>query len=208
MNILAIGAHFDDVELGCGGSLIRHARSGDSVTVAVLTRSGYSAPGGRRVRMDAEAIKEGRRAAKILGAEMICLNFRTFEVPCDEKLTVKILNLIEKKRIDTVYSHWTGDIHRDHANAGRCALMAGRRVPRFLMYRSNLYGSGSDFRGKLYSDISPFFDQKFDAIRCYRTELGRVGGTWLEMVRCQNSLSGMEVGVKYAECFEAVRYLL
>lgn len=42
MNILAIGAHFDDVELGCGGALAKHTSSGDQVTVYVATKSGYA----------------------------------------------------------------------------------------------------------------------------------------------------------------------
>ena len=75
-------------------------------------------------------------------------------VPFNEELTKTLNKYIEDLEIDTVYSHWIGDVHRDHQATGRCALMAGRHVPRFLMYRSNFYDSDRQFVGNFYSDVS------------------------------------------------------
>ncbi len=64
MNVLAVGAHFDDIELGCGGTLARHVQKGDDVTVYVATHSGYSNPSGKIIRSREVAKKKGnsRRA--------------------------------------------------------------------------------------------------------------------------------------------------
>ena len=73
MRILAIGAHFDDVELGCGGTIARHTRNGDEVTIYVATDSGYSDYANRVIRKPEVARREGQNAADILGVkELIC----------------------------------------------------------------------------------------------------------------------------------------
>ena len=67
MNILAIGAHFDDIELGCGGTLAKHIKNGDKVYVFVATRSGFSDHRGKLVRSNEVAMKEGKNAMQKLG---------------------------------------------------------------------------------------------------------------------------------------------
>ncbi len=58
MNILGIGAHFDDLELGCGGTLIKHVEQGDNVTMLVITDSSYKDPSGNVIRDKDVAYKE------------------------------------------------------------------------------------------------------------------------------------------------------
>ena len=67
MNVLAIGAHFDDLELGCGGALARHVLRKDRVTGFVATASGYSDAGGKAVRENEAAKAEAFEASKIIG---------------------------------------------------------------------------------------------------------------------------------------------
>ncbi|WP_287963188.1 PIG-L family deacetylase [Alcanivorax sp.] len=62
MNVLAIGAHFDDVELGCGGALARHAQNGDDVFVYVATVSGFTNQYNQTVRTSEQALREARKA--------------------------------------------------------------------------------------------------------------------------------------------------
>jgi N-acetylglucosamine malate deacetylase 1 len=85
--ILAIGAHCDDIELGCGGTLARHVTRGDSVTCLILTRSGYRNPKGELVRADETAEAEARAASKVLGGEGLRFaRFSTFEQEFTEAL--------------------------------------------------------------------------------------------------------------------------
>jgi LmbE family N-acetylglucosaminyl deacetylase len=207
MNILAVGAHFDDVELACSGTLMKHVDNGDNVTIMVVTDSAYRNADGVLVRSAEVAYEEGKKAAEMIGAEMICLNYKTFEVPFDDYLGREILDHIEKRNIECIYSHWVNDIHRDHQCAGRSAMMAGRHVPRFLMYRSNYYDTEAHFHGNFYSDITPYMDRKVGVIKSHKSELERVKYKWLDFFMNQNSNEGQKIGVKYAECFEVVRYL-
>lgn len=206
-NILAIGAHFDDLDLGCSGTLIKHARQGDNVTMLVITDSAYRSPKGEVVRSAEVARKEGEEAAALVGAHLISMGYKTFEVPFDEQLTRTLFGLIDELKIDTIYSHWTGDLHRDHQWSGRSVLMAGRHVPRFLMYRSNYYDSDGHFRGNYYIDISPYIEEKIEVIKCHKSELERVRYQWIEFFTHQNRNDGMKIGCEYAECFEVVRFL-
>ncbi|MDY7000165.1 MAG: PIG-L deacetylase family protein [Thermodesulfobacteriota bacterium] len=208
MNVLAVGAHFDDLEIGCGGTLAKHVRAGDRVIMAVITDSAFSTPDGTVIRRADTALREGKKAAEIIRAELLCLNYKTFNVPFDDGLAIKLITIIEENEIDTVYSHWASDIHRDHQAAGRSVLMAGRHVPRFLMYRSNYYDADRQFVGNFYSDISGVIDIKVEAIKAHESEMKRINYTWLDFILKQNANDGQKINVDYAECFEVVRYLI
>lgn len=208
MNVLGIGAHYDDLELGCSGTLIKHVQNGDNVTMLVVTDSAFRNPSGQVVRAADVALEEGGEAARIVGADLVCLGYKTFMVPFDEELSKTILSYVERLEIDIVYSHWVGDLHRDHQYVARCAMMAARHVPRFLMYRSNFYDTEAQFRGNFYSDITDVMDTKIDVIKAHRSELERVRNQWLDFFSNQNANDGQKIGVKFAECFEVVRYLV
>lgn len=206
MKILAVGAHFDDVELGCSGTLINHLRKGDHVTVLVLTNSGYTDPNGNVVRTDTEALAEGQTAAAIMGAELLTLNYRTFYLQFNEEVTLYLSKLIKDRNIDTVFCHWTHDLHRDHQYAAQNTIMASRHVPRVLMYRSNHYDTPHSFAGNVYSDISESMAQKVEVIKAHKSELERVRHKWVDFVTRLNANDGQKIGVEYAECFEIIRY--
>lgn len=208
MNVLAVGAHYDDVELGCSGTLIKHVQHGDKVTMLVITDSAYKNPNGDIIRSADIAYQEGLKAANIIGAELMCLKYETFMVPFDETLTKTITRYVEDQKINTIYSHWTYDLHRDHQYAAKSTLMAGRHVPRFLMYRSNFYDTEQQFRGNFYSDISDVMDKKVEVIKAHKSELERVRYKWLDFFCKLHKNDGQKIGVKYAECFEVVRYLI
>jgi LmbE family N-acetylglucosaminyl deacetylase len=208
MNILAIGAHFDDVELGCGGVLARHARNGDNVYVYVATVSGFANYNNQTVRSNEDALAEAQTAMKVLGVrEMLCGQFRTLAVEFVDDLNMEILKIVEEKKIDQVYAHWTGDIHHDHQAVARASLHSCRHVPRLLMYRSNWYHSTLEFRGNFYVDITPCWETKEMAIRAHVTEVDRTGEKWISFFRNEAENAGQRIGVKYAEVFEVVKWL-
>ena len=208
MNILAIGAHFDDVELGCGGTLARHARNGDDVYVYVATLSGFTNQYSETVRSSEIALAEARNAMKLLGVkELICGQFKTLEVEFAEKLNVEILKIVDAKKIAKVYTHWTGDIHHDHQAVARASLHSCRHVPRLLMYRSNWYHSTLDFRGNFYTDITDHWETKERAIRAHASEMNRTGEQWISFFKNEAASAGQRIGVKYAEVFEVVKWL-
>ena len=96
MKILAIGAHLDDIELACGGTLARAIEKGHQVKMVVMTKSGYKNFDGKIIRTEDEAKSEGISAAKSLGIIFFLLT----------KLYV------EKKKLDVVVppiSEWIDD---------------------------------------------------------------------------------------------------
>ena len=208
MNVLAVGAHYDDIELGCSGTLMKHVSNGDKVHMLVITASGYKDPSGKTIRTNTIAKKEGLMAAKIIGAKLTCLEYKTFEFDFNESLNKKITSFIENKKIDMVYCPWIYDIHRDHQNAGKSAIMASRHINKVLMFRPNYYDSFNVFRGNFYSDISTFFSKKIEVIKAHKSELQRVRYTWIDFFERQNANDGQKIGVDYAEVFEVVRYLV
>lgn len=207
MNILAIGAHFDDIELGCGGALARHVANGDKVYAYVATYSGYKNMNDEVVRPNEVAHAEGIAAMKILGVELFCGNFNTLEVEFSESLNVQILRIVEEKKIDRVYTHWTGDIHHDHHNLAKASLHSCRHVKRILMYRSNWYHSSIQFNGNFYIDISSFWQKKVDAISAHQSELERVHRKWISFFKNEAENAGQRIGVSMAEVFEIVKWI-
>lgn len=208
MKVLAVGAHFDDVELGCGGALARHARNGDEVFVFVATVSGFTNQYNQTVRSSETALAEARNAMEILGVkELLCGNFKTLEVEFTDALNIEILKIVQEKQIDLVYAHWAGDIHHDHQAAAKASLHSCRHVPRMLMYRSNWYHSTLEFRGNFYVDITEYWQLKESAIRAHVTEIDRTGEKWISFFRNEAENAGQRIGVKSAEVFEVVKWL-
>lgn len=208
MNVLAIGAHFDDVELGCGGALAKHAERGDSVYVFVATVSGFANQYDQSIRSSEIARAEAEKAMKILGVtKMYCGDFKTLEVEFIDTLNIQILTLVQDLKIDMVYSHWTGDIHHDHQAVARASLHSCRHVPRLLMYRSNWYHSTVDFRGNFYVDITDQWSVKERAIRAHESEMERTGAKWISFFSNEAENAGQRIGVRYAEVYEVVKWL-
>lgn len=207
MRILAIGAHFDDVELGCGGSLLKWRAQGHRIALFVATKSGYKDAKGRVIRSDRVARAEGVESAKLLRAKLHEGGFPTFKVEFGEPLNRKILRVVVETKPDLVLTHWTGDTHHDHREMARATLHCCRHVPRILLYRSNWYESNARFKPRFYVDISSTLEKKIRLVRIHASEFTRTRGNWEKFVRAEASLSGLKVGCEYAEAFEAVKWL-
>jgi LmbE family N-acetylglucosaminyl deacetylase len=207
MNILAIGAHFDDVELGCGGSLLKWKKAGHDVSLFVATQSGYQDSRGKSVRTDEDARAEGIKAAKHLGAALYEGGLKTFDVEFNETLNRKLLQVVETAKPDLVLTHWMNDAHHDHQALSSASLHCCRHVPRLLTYRSNWYDGKSQFKPTFYVDISSQLEKKVKLIQLHRSEFIRTDGKWEDFVRSQAVLAGLKTGCRYAESFEAIRWM-
>jgi len=209
MNVLAIGAHFDDIECGCGGTIAKHILAGDDVTMLVVSDSAYFDRILKHGRTKEQALREGNEGAKILGVKNLkCLEYkgRVFEVSL--KLVEDLEAIIRELKIDTVYTHWIHDVHQDHSTISRATLTAARYVPRLLMYQSNWYIPAKIFNGNFYVDISDVINKKIEAIKAHLSEYKRKGEEkWIDFIITQNHAEGVKLGKQYAEVFEIVRYL-
>jgi len=106
MNILAIGAHPDDVEFGCFGTLKKHILNNDNVTIVVMTQSNVEdAHTGKVTRDAAKSKEEASNAAKIIGARLILGPFTDTKVPFDNTSVKFLEKIIKDLEIDTIYTH-------------------------------------------------------------------------------------------------------
>ena len=208
MNVLAIGAHFDDVEIGCGGTLAKLVQQGHNVHVYVATCSGYASFDNSPVRSSGVAFAEGVRAAEILGVTLHTGEFETFHLEFGDALNTEVRRIVDTVHADTVFSLGTWDVHSDHWALARATLHATRHVPRLACYCCSWYTGDRPFHGTLYLDITDTLEHKLAAIRAYQSEWERAGKRWVEYFTNQARNNGIIVGVQYAECFEIVRWLL
>ena len=209
MNVLAIGGHYDDIELGAGGSIAKHVSEGDKVFAVVVTHSAYENYDGKLVRSKQTAWEEGVQAAKILGVEdLICLDYETKNVRYETKLIEDLNKIIDEKKIDVIYTHWIHDVHQDHSAIGKATLNAARHVPRILMYRSNWYITSQQFVENFFVDITPHINKKINSIKAHESECARRGEKWMKFVLQQNYNTGIKLGLEYAEGFEVVKWLI
>jgi len=208
-NVLAVGAHADDVDIGCGGTVALHAKKGDNVIILVMAESSYTYYDGRVLRTKEEGEIEEKNAAKILGAKLINLGFETKKVPYSAESIEAINEIIDKYNIDIIYTHWYHDTHQDHKRTTQSVISAGRYVKNILMYEPE-YPAGRSylgFRNQYYVDITSTFEIKMEAIRQHKSQIKKYGDEFLEAIEARARHRGYEIGNKYAECFEVIRIL-
>lgn len=203
---MAIGAHFDDIELGVGGTVARHVAEGDNVIMLVVTNSAYYNYDGTLVRTEEVAKREGKAAAEILRVNrLITLGMETKTLNYGFELIEAINKVIDENDIDLVYTHWDKDVHQDHSAIGRATFNAARHVKNILMYQSNWYHTSTEFRGNFYSDISDYMDIKIESVKAHENEVKKFGPKWIKFFQNSNANSGQKIGCEYAECFEVVK---
>ena len=216
VDLLAIAAHRDDVELTCGGTLAKAVRSGHRVGIVDLTQ-GESATRGDAATRAAEAV----RAAAALGVHLrLNAELPDAHVQNDEPSREKIVGLIRRTRPRVVILPYPVGRHPDH----RVASELGRDAC-FLAGLAK-YGSGAPHRPfkVLYAlayredpvkptfvvDISDTFEAKMQAIRCYASqfdgakaagEIFPTGQDLYELIRVQSAHYGSLIRRPYGEPF-------
>lgn len=208
MKILAIGAHADDVEIGCGGALLGWAKAGHDLMVHVASDSAYSSPEGRPVRSAEVAEAEARAAAAMMGARLEIGGFRCLELEAQRPLNDAMVTLLVREQPDVLLTHWQGDTHSDHAALSRAVLHACRRVPTVLLYASNAYPGAQTFDPRVFVDISAVLEDKLDLVALHQSEDSRTNGAWRRWLHAQALSMGHAAGCMAAEGFVVVRQLL
>jgi LmbE family N-acetylglucosaminyl deacetylase len=175
MNILAIGAHPDDIELGCGGLLLKAVRQGHSVWMYTLTRGAASGDPVQRTREQIEA-------AKFIGARTMWIDsYEDTKVDMNVELIRRIEVAISYSHADVVYTHPLGDTHHDHRAVAEATLEAGRFVPNILSYEMPVT---KDFSPHVYYDISDVINDKVELLSIFSSQQHK-------MFICANAIRGL-----------------
>ncbi len=194
--VLAVGAHPDDVELGCGGALLRHAASGDEITVLVMT------DGARGRLAEMSRSEEQQAGARRLGAELRWGGFADCHVPDGTDAIDVIDAAVRDTGADVLYTHASDDTHQDHRAIAAASLAAGRNVQTVLQYETP---STRHFDPTVFVDVDTVLDQKLALVRTHLSQVLRAGLVDLEVLEAQARFRGFQGRVHVAEAFELAR---
>lgn len=210
--VLAIGAHPDDLEFGCFGTLARHIAEGDEVTMVIMTASDVKdAHTNQTTRTASVSVEEAIQSAKLLeSAELVFGEFEDTKIPFDNKSVAFIERMIKWKSIDTIYTHWGGDTHQDHINTLSATMAAARLVPNVFCYEqvplpriTTTYPVAN-----YYVDVTKFMDIKLRGCKCHDSQVSKFnqhGFDILDGITTLAKFRGNQCGVKYAEAFNVLK---
>ena len=201
MRILALGAHPDDIEYGCGGTFIKFARRGEEIYFMVLTKGEFG--GDAEVRQ-----KEQEEAMKFMGVKKIFwAGYKDTELPKERIIISDIDSVISEINPNEVYVNYIDDIHQDHRTLAECTLAATRYVRRVFFYEDY---TSVKFEPDIFVDIGDVLEEKQKLIQIYSSQVVKTYPTKLDMiesVRATANFRGFQGKVKYAEGFKAFRFL-
>lgn len=227
LDILCFGAHPDDVELSCSGTILKEIASGKKVGIVDLTRGELGTRGSAEIR-DAEAAK----AAEILGVSVReNLGFRDGFFVNDEKHQLEVIKMIRKYQPEIVLCNAVDDRHIDHPKGSKlvsdaCFLSGLRRIETVLDGENQTasrpkqvyhYIQWKNIEPDFVVDISGYMDTKLESVLAYSSQFYDPNSkepvtpitskTFLDSIKYRAEDLGRLVGVTHAEGFTTERYL-
>ena len=175
LDILAFGAHPDDIELGCGGTILKHISAGYSVGIVDLTKGELGTRGDKNIR--AEETKKSNEVLKISVRENMNLKDGFFEN--NEQNKIKAVKLIRKYKPSIVLTNAPSDRHPDHGRASSlttdaCFLSGLEKIDTGQeIWRPNSiyhYIQFNNIEPDFVVDITEFFERKIESIKCYSSQ--------------------------------------
>ena len=217
--VLVVAAHADDEVLGCGGTIAKHAISGDKVYVVFMTNG----VGSRNAKIDEikHRKKASEEAAKILGVSLT----KQFDFPDNKMDTVALLDVIQsieevisKLQPEIIYTHHIGDLNIDHQITHKAVITACRPQPNFCVkeiYAFEVLSSTEwqtpeiePFCPNVFIDITNYINIKKQVLEAYSKEMRQPPHSRsIDNALRLNALRGSSVGVDYAEAFMLLRKL-
>jgi len=202
VDILAIGAHPDDIELGCGGLLIKAARHGNRVFMYTLSRGAASGNPEQRAQ-------EAKDSARFIGAERLWLDsFPDTGLELDAELIGRIESRIDAVHPDLILTHHSRDSHHDHRAVAGATLEAGRFDSNILQYEIPLT---RDFEPKVYFDISDVIDDKEQLINIFKSQREKLylrSNAIRGLAEYRALQSRLNSSINHVEAFDAAKLCL
>lgn len=223
LDILAFGAHADDVEIGMGGTIAKFASIGKKIGICDLTRAELSSNGTIEIRKD-----ESLKAAGILGVNVReTLNLPDRGLFYNQEYIKKIAEMIRKYRPALVFAPYMEDRHPDHGHCARLVEEAvfsagirkyetGGNFAPHKVKNLHFYMINGFLKPDFLIDITFFMDKKIAGLESYQSQFTRSPGSfdtplvngYIETVAARESLFGKQAGVQYAEGFKVKNPLL
>ena len=202
VNILAIGAHPDDIEFGCGGALIKYTQRGHRLFLLVMT--GGELGGSSSVRT-----QEQKASGNILGAEKIYWGgYEDTHLVVDVDLIGKIEAVIAEVKPDFIFCNFPDDTHQDHRHLAQAIMSATRYIRNVLFFEGP---TTQNFNPQVFVDISDTLDRKVEALQAHRSQVMKTNIEDLsivEVARSSANFRGIQGRVKNAEAFHSLRLFI
>ncbi len=200
MNLLAIGPHPDDLEIGCAGSIIKWKQKGFKIYLMVMTDG--SSGGETEIRR-----KEQQRSADILGAEEILWGgFKDTDLEYQGKILVDTIEkTLRKIRPAFVLVNHHHDTHQDHRSLAHATVSAARYSKNVLFYEGP---TSIDFNPTIFVDISPCIEKKMETLMAHESQIDKTNIKGLSIIEIATAMAhfrGTQGRVKYGEGFQALR---
>jgi len=203
MNILAIGPHPDDIEIGCAGTLIKYAQSGHNIFLLLVSKGEM---GG-----EAEArCKEQMKAADIIGArDVFWGGFKDTELLDKGNEIIHIVEeYIKEIQPDFIFVNFCEDTHQDHRTVNRSVLSAARYVRNVMFYE---VPTTNNFIPNVFVDIGSVLDMKLEALKAHTSQVMKTnieGLSILDIARSSAHFRGVQGRVPLAEGFVTQRLFI
>jgi len=202
VNILAIGAHPDDIEFGCGGTLIKYTQKGQRLFLLVMTEGGSGAQTATRVQ-------EQLKSQTILGAEKIYWGgYEDTHLVVDKVLIGKLENVIQEVKPDFIFCNFPDDTHQDHRHLAQAIMSATRYIRNVLFFEGP---TTQNFKPHVFVDIADTLEQKIQSLKAHRSQVMKTNIEDLsivEVARSSANFRGIQGRVKYAEAFHSLRLFI
>jgi LmbE family N-acetylglucosaminyl deacetylase len=202
LKIVCVGAHPDDPESGCGGTLTMYAAQGHRVTIVYLTRGERGIPG--KSDADAAAIRttEAETACGIIGAKPVFAGQIDGSTEITRERVSAMAALLNTEAPDVVFTHWPIDTHMDHEVASlltiRAYVATNRRFPIFF-FEVDAGAQTMGFAPAHYVDITNVRDKKKAALFAHKSQNGE--RIYSEHHEVMENWRGREARVTAAEAF-------
>lgn len=202
MNILAIGAHPDDIEFGCGGTLLKYSKAGNRIYLLVLTKGEIGAPAKVRQR-------EQKESARLLKVKKIFWgNCKDTRFSLSHSLISEIERSLEQASPGMVFFNAPLDIHQDHRVLAEAAISATRYVKNVLLYE---VPTTIGFEPDIFVDIGDCLFEKLRLLKTHRSQVHKTRVPGLNILESATSCAnfrGFQGRVKFAEGFKSLRFML
>ena len=207
-NVLFIGAHPDDVELGCGGAILKHLENRDTVYVMVVT-DGES--GSKTQQINGDRLNETIKSLTFAGISkkhLICLHLPDTEVWRErQKLLDAIGETCKNYKIDYVYTHSVQSYHQDHVAIFEETIRAAKETSGIFAYETN-GGTRSSFAPNFFIDIESVLKKKLRMLQFHKSQSGKDYFDLTAIEALSRVRAAQSKIYKYAEAFELLRLSL
>ena len=204
MKYLFIGAHPDDIEYSCGGTILRLCNEGHEVYTLVMTGGENSLNGTEQERRREQLNAFNFSKAK----KLFMLDYEDGAIAATADSVREISNILDMVKPDFVITHYPEDSHQDHRNVSAIVKSATRRRCSLLYYDSY---SSMNFKPNLFVDITPHVVGKKKMLRRFESQIAKYDERGIDFIKKSlliNKLNGYECKASFAEAFAVDTYML